>query len=78
MAHQQVVEHFVVGQQDVRRAFAQRVLAGNDLFCRHFLAGFDFAVADKQADGHLAMQLWIAGDGFGETAGLIGCGAFIG
>ena len=49
------------------------MFAGDDFIRRHLFAGFDFTVADKQADGYFAMQLRIAGDSFGETAGLIGC-----
>ena len=70
--HQQIIQHLVVSQQNIGGVLPERVLTGNDRVCPHPLAGELLAITNEQADGHLAMQLRIAGNRLGKTAGLIG------
>ncbi len=69
---QQVVEHFVVGQQDVRRAFAHVCLQVMTFSADIFLLG---SISRRRQTGrrspcHAVVDRW---RWFGETAGLIGC-----
>ncbi|MNZ97760.1 hypothetical protein D3C78_1170150 [compost metagenome] len=53
---QQVVEHLVVGEQDVRRVLAQGVAMGDHLIGRH-AAVLRTVIAGEQADAELGLQL---------------------
>ena len=70
-AHQQVVEHLVVGEQDVRRRCPHRVPVRDHLVLGHHGGGFQFLPAQVEPRGHVAAQFGIAVDRLGEALGLV-------
>ena len=72
-ADQQVVEHLVVGEQDVGRIAAHRVLGGDDARGAHGVraGGAALALADVETDPNPVAQAGAGVDGFGEAAGLV-------
>ncbi len=70
-ADQEVVEHLVVGEQDVGRAVAQGVLVADDGRFGHAVKGIFFALAHEQTGGDGLFQVGVLVDGFGDAGGLI-------
>ncbi len=71
---QQVVQHLVVRQQDVRRPFAQRVPVGDDVVPAHRLVGRPLRLVvatDEDSRGDPAAQRRRAVDGPGDAPRLV-------
>ncbi len=72
--HQGIVQHLEVGEQDVRRAFQDRVPILDDVVLAHLLGEFllVFALADEQTRSDLALETPIVPDGLRQSLGLVG------
>ena len=75
-AHQQVVEHLVVGEQDVRRVFEQLIVAGHDVGGGHgvvvLVAAALAHLAHIHARGHVVAQFRTVVDEFCQSLRLVG------
>ena len=72
--HKQVVEHLVVGQQNVGRILDHGIAIGNDVaFAHHTHAFAPSEPAHVQARRHVVAKLVVAIDELGDTLSLIGC-----
>ena len=69
---QHEVEHLVVGQQDVGRLAAQRLLVLDEVVSPHVRRESLVAAADVQGGADLAAQPLVAVDEAGQSAGLVG------
>ena len=69
---EEVIQHFVVGQQDVGRVAAQGGLIGDDFVWPHLGGGLVVLVADVEASGDLALERWGVVDETGDAFGLVG------
>ena len=75
-AYQQIVEHLVVGEQDVRRVFEQLIVAGHDVGGGHgvvvLVAAALAHLAHIHARGHVVAQFRTVVDEFCQSLRLVG------
>ena len=75
-AYQQIVEHLVVGEQDVRRVLQQFLMAGHDIGGGHgvvvLVATALAHLAHIHARGHVIAQFRTVVDEFGQSLRLVG------
>ena len=70
--HQQIVQHFVVGEQQVGGRVADDLLVCDDFVWPHGRAGAVVFVADVESSGDFVIEARGAVDEFGDAFGLVG------
>jgi hypothetical protein len=54
---EKIVQHLIVGQENVGRAVAQGVLVADNGIGAHAHTGIFFTLPDKEARGHIAFEI---------------------